>query len=97
MGAVKQLSINGNIKTNGELRTAVERGAATSKTVRRADNLDTCEMCEATAVCSTITIEVGGEFADMLVCDHCRLSVAFSRMGNLERDRVTQLRGTNNE
>jgi hypothetical protein len=77
------------------LKADLERKSEIFEAMRAkiADSLDTCENCGETSICTPITLRDNDLFADLLVCDNCRLSLTLSHMGKLSRERVAQLRG----
>lgn len=60
-------------------------------------NMDTCEMCNKPAVCTTITTQSGDLLSEMLVCSFCRLGATMRHMRELSRQQVAQLRGEYHE
>jgi hypothetical protein len=96
---MKPQTIYITIPDEDTLKADLERKSEIFEAMRAkmADSLDTCENCEATSICTPITLQDNDLFADLLVCDSCKLSLTLSHMGDLSRERVAQLRGKNNE
>lgn len=105
MGMVKQMTLNGNIKTNEDLKLTAKRmvavgygggkGTPTVIVTAAADNNDTCEMCGKTAVCTSVTVHVDSEaITDMLICGRCQLVRSMSRMADYQATVDDFLAGT---